>query len=98
MFLAWPGNHVLYQLILGIKNDVSDFAEVLNHILILDLTVDDDLFVLMCILEHGVLYEFFDQWIYDSVVLARALRQPRPTRQTQRGVWIFEKVNHLVES
>jgi hypothetical protein len=68
MFLPNPRNHVFYQLILSIEDDISNFAEVLDHILILNVTVNDDLVVIIS--EYGVFDEFFDEWVYNSVVLA----------------------------
>lgn len=68
MWLALPYDHVFDNIVLSVENNVSEFSEVLNNVLVLKVTLNDDGAALV-VLEVGIFYELLDEWIKDPVEL-----------------------------
>jgi len=98
--LAELWDHKLNNFILGVQNDVTELAKVLNDILGLKVAINQNHFVSVWAfakLKVRVLNKFFDNGVQNSVVLLH-LRQPRSTGQTQSRIGVLQKVDHVVQS
>ena len=95
MTLPLSNDHILNNIILCVKYNISKFSKVLNDILVLEVSLNNNRASLV-VLEVGVLNKLFDQWIQDSVELL-ALGQPTPAGQSQSWVCVFQEVYHVVK-
>jgi hypothetical protein len=95
MTLPLSNDHILNNIILCVKNNISKLSKVLNDILVLEVSLNNNRASLV-VLEVGVLNKLFDQWIQDSVELL-ALGQPTPAGQSQSWVCVFQEVYHVVK-
>ena len=95
MALPLSDDHILNNIILSVKYNISKFSKVLNHILVLKVSLNDNRASLV-VLEVRVLNKLLDQWVQDSVELL-ALGQPTPAGQSQSWVCVFQEVYHVVQ-
>jgi hypothetical protein len=68
MRLTISEHHVLDDVVLRVKNDVSELSKVLNNVLCLEVTFYNDGLILIY-LEIGVFDELFNDWIKNSIEL-----------------------------
>ena len=89
-------NHVCTHITLSVQNDISKFAKVFT----------DNLGVILIVKENllgetyenfGILKEFFNQRIEDSIIEIFALAQPTLARETQGRVILFQKVQNIMK-
>ena len=68
MALTLSNDHILNNIILCVENNISKFSKVLNHILVLKVSLNDNRTPLV-VLEVGIPNELLDQWVQDSIEL-----------------------------
>jgi hypothetical protein len=66
--LARSDDHIFDNVVLGVQNNISQFSEILDHILILEVTLDDDRAALR-IFKVRKFDKFFDYGIQDPIEL-----------------------------
>ena len=68
MVLPLSNDHILNNIILRIKYNISKFSKVLNHILVLKISLNNNRPSLI-VLKVGILYKLLDKWVQNSVEL-----------------------------
>lgn len=89
-------NHVLNDVVLGVKNNISEFSKILDDILVLKVTFD----YYRARLRNSEVWVFdklFDNRIQNSIKLL-ALTQPTPAAESESGICVFQEVDHIVQS
>lgn len=76
IFLAVFHDEVLNDLLLGVEDYVSELAKILYNIACFEFSLNDQGIFALIEMEVRIFYEFFDDWVQDSVEVLVVLLQP----------------------